>query len=164
MLRGIVSVTWAGLLLAASAAFAQEPPRQLDAFKALVGDWTCQGRTLGEGTHPFQATMRVTSEFGGTAYVERYEEAASAEHARPFKTINLLTYDPGVRRYVRTGLDNTGRLHGATSAGWQANRWIWEGEGVRVPLIRKGPDALELAMDVRKDGDWVAVSEATCTR
>lgn len=154
------------LLVVAPAARAddREPPRPsaMEDWRVNVGKWACDCRALGEGAHAFKATGELSRELDGHAYVWRWEEAESGEHRSPNRVIELWGYDAATRRTVKTFVSRDGRGV-QTSTGWSSDRWIWEGEGYRIPVLQRvrGRD-LSFTVDVRKDEQWVPVIEGTC--
>lgn len=150
--------------LAACASIASaEPMKELDAYKGNVGKWDCDAKELGSGK-AFKAGIDYAREFDGHTYVERYYEIANADHPNAWKSVFVMSYDAQSKRWVRNGVDNSGERNAASSAGWNNGVWVWENDGVAIPITKKGTDSLTFAVDVKDNGKLKRVVEALCKR
>ena len=152
------------LLLSAPAATQEGPPKELDTLRAMLGKWACDAKTTGAGGHAFKAGFELVTEFDGHTFVERYWEEKSPDHPQAFKAIFLWTYDPATQRYVRNGLDHLGRRNSASATGWHGDSWVWDREGLRVPLLCRPSNGIDFTTDIQKDGQWLTVVEASCKK
>lgn len=149
-----------------------ERPKELEVYDRVAGSWACVGKTMPAGTdpgHPFNATIKITRELGGSVYLDRYEEVQSAQHQQPFSSIALWTYDPGSGRYEQNGVDRSGNRYERTSTGWHGKDWIWEDKGLRILITSVNEDedkvrAAKVRVEFDKDGSWVTLAESTCKK
>jgi hypothetical protein len=155
-LAGIALVTMATIAVA-------EPMKQLDAYKGNVGIGGCDVKETGSGKQ-FKAGIDITNEFDGQTYVERYYEIANADHPNAWKSIFIMSYDAQAKRWVRNGVDNSGERNAASSSGWNGDTWVWENDGVAIPIVKQGGNAFTFAVDVKDSGKLKRVAEGLCKR
>ncbi len=166
MIRGCVVASCTLLLCVAStAASAQDAAvKALEPMLESVGKWSCDAKTLGEGTHPFKATLELKKDFGGRAIVERYEERESDAHPQPKRLLSVWSYDPRTRRVMRNGADMTGNRIADSTAPMADGKFMWEDEAYRIPVVAQSKTQFSFALTVPREGKWVTLAESVCTR
>ena len=155
-LTGIALATMAAITVA-------EPMKELDAYKKNVGNWSCDAKEPESGK-PYKAGIDITNEFDGFTYVERYYEIANTDHPNAWKAIFILSYDAQAKRWVRNGVDNSGERNAASSSGWNGDTWVWENDGVAIPIVQREVNAFTFAVDVKDIGKLKRVAEGLCKR
>lgn len=150
-----------GVLAACTAAAISAPMKELETYKRGLGKWSCDAKELASGK-TFKAQIHLTAELDGNTYVERYVEIANPKHTGPWKAIFLMSYDPKVQKWVRSGVDNNGERNAATASGWKDDTWVWESDGANIVITQKGAKVRTFAVDVKEGSGVKRVVEASC--
>ncbi len=75
-----------------------------------------------------------------------------------------MSYDAQAKRWVRNGVDNSGERNAASSTGWNGDTWVWDNDGVAIPITKRGANAFTFAVDVKEEGKLKRVVEGACKR
>ena len=140
-----------------------EPMKELAIYKGNLGKWTCDAKDLGSGK-AFKAVAEFSVEFDGNTYIERYYEIANVDHPNAWKGIFIMSYDPQSRRWVRSGIDNSGERNAASSSGWNGNTWVWENDAVNIVIDQQSTNARTVGIDVKDPAGVKRVVELSCKR
>ena len=164
-------------LAAAPPSRAEEPPAAPTLLRDLAfftGVRRCQARTPAGPTGPaqqFAATVTTKAELGSHFVRVDYQEEASATHKAPITGVEYWGYDGAAKAFSRSGFDSTGALYRCSAAGWEGDRWRWQGEAVlqgrRFPLrettVRKGSTQSHTTSEIEIPGaGWVVIAETDC--
>jgi Protein of unknown function (DUF1579) len=163
--------------LAAATVLAQAPPPpapEMAQLKPFDGMFSCTGQSPASPfgpAHKTQATVKGGADFGGYWFIVRYDEKKTAENPQPLSAQLTWGYDGTQKRFVGTCIDAFGTSCNLTSAGWQGDTMVWEGEstmggqkmGFRDTFTRKGTGILHKG-EMQSEGKWVVLDEENCAK
>ena len=143
---------------------------QLDYFE---GDWSCDGTMMPSPFGPggkMTSTANIKDDLNGFWQSGRIKGTTAG--MPPFEGMFHTTYDPGSKKYVMLWVDNMGGWAQSTSAGWQADKLVYEGEGhmggqtmMGRDTFMKGSDgSMKHTWEVQMDGKWVMMGDETCRK
>jgi hypothetical protein len=176
-MKGQISVLVTAVVLALAApARSQEMPKpspemaKLDFFE---GNWSCQGKTNQSPLGPAGAltsTARVQDNLGG--FWQSGTIKGTMPNMPPFEGMFHVTYDTGAKQFLMLWVDNMGGWARSTSAGWQADKLVYEGEshmpGMQPMKSRdtftRGAGTMKHMWEMQVDGKWLAIGEETCSK
>jgi uncharacterized protein DUF1579 len=173
-----ILVSAAVLLVAASAALAEEapkPPAELSQIKYFAGHWTCSGNAPASPfgpAHKSEATASAKWDLGGFWLAGPYAEKKTASNPTPVSGMSHMTYDPKAKQFVMIWMDNFGTWATETSPGWQGDTSVWTGDqmimgektGSRDTFVRKSDNEYAHKYELNTKGQWGLVVEETCKR
>jgi hypothetical protein len=152
------------------------PAPELAQLSFFVGDWTCTGQAdespIGPA-HATRATVHIGNDVGGFWYVGHYKEAQTAANPHPMVFHFVQGYDAAAKTLVMDCFDLFGSHCHQTSAGWQDDKLIYNGEAsgagpaampVRDTFTRKGTTGLEHSGEMQVEGKWVSTDHEVCKR
>lgn len=167
------------ILAAATPSLAAEPPAAPAVLRDLAfftGVWSCQARTPAGPMGPaqqFASTVTTKADLGNHFARVDYKEELSATHKAPVTAAEYWGYDGASKAFSRSGFDSTGGLYRFNSAGWEGDRWLWQGEAVlqgkrllmRETTLRKGSAQSHTTSEIQIPGvGWVVIAETDCRR
>jgi Protein of unknown function (DUF1579) len=169
--------TFALVWLFAVPAFAQAPPPpapEVAQLKAFDGTFSCTGQAPASPfgpAHKTEATVKGGADFGGYWFILRYDEKKTAENPHPTAAQLTWGYDGAQKKLVGNCIDSFGTICHETSAGWQGDTMVWEGEaiaggqktGVRDTFSRKGT-TIHHKGEMQSEGKWMVLDEETCVK
>lgn len=148
-------------------------PRDLAFF---TGVRRCQARTPAGPMGPaqqFAATVTTRADLENHFVRVDYKEESTATHKTPVTAVEYWGYDGAAKAFSRSGFDSTGGLYRLSAAGWDGDRWLWQGEAVlqgkrlqmRETTQRKGPAQSHTTSEIEIPGvGWVMIAETDCRR
>jgi len=156
--------------------FAQEAPKPDPALKALSyfsGTWQCKGSQNFAGT-AIKYTETVTGAWVlNNMWLDiRVTQHKSKENPMPFGGRSYLGYDSQAKKFVIYWVDNTGGFETAEGAGWEGDKFSFEGTAHMGPMVAKGRDVFVKSSakkfthtyELEQDGKWNEVMNETCTK
>ena len=159
----------------AMAAQAPKPDAEMSQLKYFVGTWSCKGTnpstSLGP-EHATQATVRVTSDYGGFWITARYEEAKTDENPMPYKFMVVWGHDAKDKKFYQWSFDAMGGNGRAESGGWEGDKLVFNGSmmlmgkptNARDNFTKKSDTELVHMGEMELDGKWTKTDEETCTK
>jgi hypothetical protein len=177
-LRSLKSVFAAALVLVASSALGQQPPKpapELANVKYFAGSWKCSGNAPASPfgpAHKSESTMTLKLDLDGFWYAGMMTEAKTASNPHPVKGMVHLGYDPAAKKYVMVWVDNFGSWATETSSGWEGDRMVWAGEqnvmGEKAyaldTFVKRGPDQYNHQFVLNMKGQAHTIVEESCRR
>lgn len=181
MKRTISTILMAASAVAPFAMLHAESPKseavaELGRLPFPNGDLACTGNLMamaGKPGHPTTGSARVEKVLNGNWIVIRYDEAASADNAKPYSVVQYVGYEDAGKRFVSTLTDNnegSGYATG-TSPGWKDNAMTFDetmagGKDVvfRDTFTASGEVFTHTGMALGKDRKWVKTDEETCRK
>lgn len=171
-------IIFAGVSLAAVSAFAQAPPPpapEMAQFKTFDGTFACTGESPATPfgpAHKTEATVKGGSDFGGYWFITRYDEKKAAGNPHPVSAQMTWGYDGAQKKFIGSCIDSFGTVCHETSAGWQGDTMVWEGEamgggqkmGSRDTFTRKGTTTIVHKGEMQSEGKWILLDEETCIK
>jgi hypothetical protein len=173
-----ILVSAAVLLLAVSAALAEEAPKpapELSQMKFFVGNWMCSGNAPASAfgpAHKSEATATAKWDLAGFWQSGTYAEKKTASNPTPIKGMFHITYDSKAKQFTMIWLDNFGTWSTETSPGWQGDTSVWTGDqmimgektGSRDTFVRKSDTEYTHKYDLNTKGQWDLILEETCKK
>jgi Protein of unknown function (DUF1579) len=170
-------ITFAAVSLAAASAFAQAPPPpapEMATLKAFDGTFACTGESPASPfgpAHKTEGTVKGGADLGGYWFILRYEEKKTAANPQPVTAQLTWGYDGAQKKFIGNCIDSFGSICHETSAGWQGDTLVWEGEmmagGQKMPVRdtfnRKGTTIVHKG-EMQSDGKWMVFDEETCIK
>lgn len=169
----------AGAAVAPAAAMeAPKPPQEVaDMLKTLQGTWKCPTKLATNPSDPSQMTevKNMTLSFKGE--LEKWWIGGTLKgRAGKMKMHGMMfaTYDPTMKKWYRTMVDNMGGSESTWSDGVKDNKVVWTGEGrgmgmgsfkVRNTEEIVGPKEIKMTGEMSKDGrTWIKTWESACKK
>ena len=168
------------LTLAAVPVLAQGPPAPAPEMATLAyfgGDWVCTGKVDATPMGPEHATkakVGIHKQLGGFWYVGRYAEQKSASNPFPMSFEFLMGYDGAGKALTMDGYDVFGNRSHQTSAGWQGDKIVFDGQSTgpdgksfpaRDTFLKKSETVMEHDGEFQFEaGQWAHVDHEVCKR
>lgn len=154
----------------------QQPPldsptklqKQIEAFSAFQGKWSCDGVFPKSGKH-IASHIVFASDLEGAWLTVRHDDMPPDR----FHALELWGYDSAAKNFVAFIYDNFGGVRKFTSGGPANDQLIWKGESTKAdpPITErfvfnfKDPSQLIVNYEVeRGSADWVIGDTLTCKK
>jgi hypothetical protein len=171
-------VSAAVLLLVASAALAQQPPKpapELSQVKYFSGSWTCSGDAPASPfgpAHKTQSSLTLKPDLDGFWYDGMMTEMKTASNTHPVKGMVHVGYDSAAKQYVMVWIDNFGSHATEMSPGWQGDTMVWTGDQnvmgekatARDTFVKKSDTEYTHKFELQTKGQWSPIVDETCKK
>lgn len=172
------------VVAAASVAAAQEkkaeappvpkPAAEMANLKFFDGSWSCEGKLHPTPMNPaatLKGTVKSSADLGGFWQSGMVKSQASGMPG-PFEGMFHMTYDPMGKRYVMLWVDNMGAWAQTSSAGWNGDTIVFEGETYmgghkmtgRDTFKKNADGSLAHTWEMQMGGAWMPGGEETCRK
>jgi hypothetical protein len=162
-------------MAAAPAPVAPKPAPELDQLKVLETTWRCEGKQPAGPMGPeqtYKSTFKAKKDVDGFWLALDYSQKKSKTHPLAISAKAFVGYDPAVKKYVTTGVDNMGGWISETSPGWEGDKLTFTGDGqmcgqkisFRETYTKKGDKAMTWTGEMKMGKDWIPVGTDECKK
>jgi hypothetical protein len=163
------------LALSSARLLIAEPPAapapEMDALKAFMGTWICEGNS-GDPGAPMttRSVMTIARDLDGFWFSGREVGQKTARDPKPVTRQFYWTFDPVMKEFVGGWLDSRGGWLTHTSRGWEADKLVFVGHIATGPARRSAretfttPNAVGFmrTFESLENLQWVVISQETC--
>jgi hypothetical protein len=160
---------------AAPAPVAPKPAPELDQLKVLETTWRCDGKQPAGPMGPeqtYKSTFKAKKDVDSFWLALEYTQKKSKTHPLPISAKAFVGYDPSIKKYVTTGVDNMGGWISETSPGWEGDKLTFMGDGqmggqkvsFRETYTKKGDKAMTWTGEMKMGKDWIPVGTDECKK
>jgi hypothetical protein len=159
----------------AAASSMPKPAAELDQLKLFEGTWRCEGKLPAGPFGPeqsYKSTFKVKKDVDNFWYALDYEQKKSKQHPMVMKARGFIGYDPAGKKFVATGVDNSGGWVTETSAGWEGDKMVLTGEaslmGQKTPFresfTKKSDKEMVWQAEAKLGKDFVVLGADVCKK
>ncbi len=154
-----------------------KPPQEVaDLLKTLGGTWKCAGKMADPSDPSMSKMIDMKMNMSFKADLDKWwiQGTLTSPGKPAFKGVMYATYDPTMKKWYRTMVDNMGGSETEWSDGMKDNKVVWTGDArgmgmgaykVRVTEEMVGPKETKMTGEMSMDGKkWMTGWEASCKK